>query len=122
MQIKRNLQFQTFNDGICSIFAKSNNSKPGNMPVTGLEKKADRVPFERRKVGIRRFYDAKQENVEIELLLRIPEAFHVSTQDICVVSGVQYGIYQVQDVTNTMPKAKDISLKKLEEKYELAGI
>ena len=122
MQIKRNLQFQTFNDGICSIFVKRNNSKPGNMPVTGLEKKADRVPFERRKVGIRRFYDAKQENVEIELLLRIPEAFHVSTQDICVVSGVQYGIYQVQDVTDTMPKAKDISLKKLEEKYELAGI
>lgn len=122
MQIKRNLQFQTFNDGICSIFGKSNNSKQGNMPVIGLEKKADRVPFERRKVGIRRFYDAKQENVEIELLLRIPEAFHVSTQDICVVSGVQYGIYQVQDVTDTMPKAKDISLKKLEEKYELAGI
>lgn len=122
MQIKRNLQFQTFNDGICSIFEKSNNSKPGNMPVIGLEKKEDRVPFERRKVGIRRFYDAKQENVEIELLLRIPEAFHVSTQDICIVSGVQYGIYQVQDVTDTMPQAKDISLKKLEEKYELAGI
>lgn len=122
MQIKRNLQFQTFNDGICSIFGKSNNSKPGNMPVIGLEKKEDRVPFERRKVGIRRFYDAKQENVEIELLLRIPAAFHVSTQDICIVSGVQYGIHQVQDVTDTMPQSKDISLKRLEEKYGLAGI
>lgn len=122
MQIKSRTPFQTYNDGICSICEKSNISKPGNLPVMGLKKKADRVPYERRKVGIRRFYDAKQENAEIELLLRIPAQFHVSTQDFCVVSDVQYGIYQVQDVSDTMPQSKDISLKRLEEKYELAGV
>ena len=122
MQIKCRTQFQTFNDGICSICEKNNISKPGNVPVMGLKKKAERVPYERRRVGIKRYYDAKQENAQIELILRIPEKFDVSNQDFCVVSGNQYGIYQVQDVTDTMPKAKDISLKRLEEKYELAEI
>lgn len=122
MQIKSKTQFQTFNDGICCIYTQGNIAQKGNMPVKGLKKKAPRVPFEKRKVGIRRFYDAKQENAEIELLLRIPAGFAVSTQDICMIGDLQYGIYQVQDIQDTMPQSKDISLKRLEEKYELAGV
>lgn len=122
MQIKQKTPFQTFNDGICSICTLENIAEKGNTPVKGLKKKEERVPFEKRKVGIRRFYNAKQENAEIEQLIRIPAQFNVSTQNVCIVGGVQYGIYQVQDVLDTMPEAKDLSLKRLEEKYELAGI
>jgi len=116
------IPFQTFNDGICSIHAQVNASTPGNKPVMKLKQIAERVPFEKRRVGIKRFYDAKQENAEIERLIRIPAQFKISTQDICMIDNVQYGIYQVQDVLDTMPQAKDLSLKRLEEKYEFGTV
>lgn len=122
MQIKSTLPFQTFNDGICQLHTVKNIAEKGDAPREGLELKHSRVPFENRKVGIQRSYLARQENVEITLLIRIPAEIDVSTQDVCVVNNVQYGIYQVQDVFDTMPKAKDLSLKRLEENYDVAGI
>lgn len=122
MQIKRDLPFQTFNDGICGIFAVENAGGKGSLPVMKLVEKLRRVPYERRIVGIKRFYSAKKENAEIELLIRIPYAFEVSTNDVCVLGNMQYGIEQVQEVMGTMPKAKDLSLKRLEESYEHGGI
>lgn len=116
---KNQIMFQTFNDGICSIYEQQNTSTPGNKPKMQLRRIAERVPYETRKVGIRRFYDAKQENVEIERLIRIPAPFCVSTQNICILGGVQYGIYQVQDVLDSIPRSKDLALKRLEEKYEV---
>lgn len=120
MRIK--IQFQTFNDGICQICEAVNTAKKGNMPVRELQIKSGRVPYERRKVGIQRFYNAKQEGAEVELLIRVPQPFAVSTQDICIVKGVQYGIYQTQDVLDTIPKAKDLSLKRLEEQYDVTKL
>lgn len=117
MQIKTNIPFQTFNDGICSICALENVGEKGCLPVMRLQEKARRVPFEKRRVGIKRFFDAKQENAEIEQVIRIPEAFSVSTQDVCILAGTQYGIYQVQNVPNTMPGANDLALRRLEEKF-----
>ncbi len=122
MHIKSALPFQTFNDGICQLYAVKNLAEKGDAPKEGLERKHSRVPFENRKVGIQRSYLAKQENVEITLLIRIPAEFDVSTQDVCIVNNEQYGIYQVQDVFDTMPKAKDLSLKRLEENYDATGL
>lgn len=97
-------------------------SEKGNMPVDGLKPKVPRVPFEKRRVGIERFYDAKQENVEIVQLIRIPENFDVLTQDVCLIGNLQYGIYQIPLVNNSLSRPKDLTLKRLEEKHELAGI
>lgn len=106
MKIKTPTAFQTFNDGVCVLCGQENQSTKGNVPKKAYTIKEMRMPYERRTVGIRRFYDAKQEKAEIELLLRVPGAFLVSTQDICIVQGIQYGIYQVQDVMDVMPGGK----------------
>ena len=117
MRIKTNVPFQTFNDGICQICSLKNVGEKGRMPVTELSRKAGRVPFEARRVGVKRFFEAKQENAEIDKVIRIPDAFLVSTQDVCVLDGIQYGVYQVQSVPDAMPGAQDLSLKRLAEKY-----
>lgn len=116
MRIKTNLPFQTFNDGICSICALENVGDKGDLPVMKLVEKSGRVPYERRRAGVQRIHAARQEQVEIEALIRIPEAFRVSTQDVCILDGVQYGIHQVQRVPDVMPGASDLALKRLEAK------
>ncbi len=122
MQIKTKTPFQTFNDGVCGIYAKKNIAEKGNRPVWELKKKESRIPYEKRRVGLTRFTDARQDNVDIELLLRIPGAYNVSALDVCIVGGIQYGVYQVQDVLDTMPAAKDIALKRLEARYDITGV
>lgn len=117
MQIRTEIPFQTFNDGVCRICLTENAGGKGNMPVYILKDKAGRVPYERRTVGVKRYYEAKREDAEVEMLIRIPEVFEVSTKDICIVSGVQYGIQQVQEVRDVMPPAKDLTLKRMEETY-----
>ncbi|MCM1026521.1 MAG: hypothetical protein NC432_08780 [Roseburia sp.] len=117
MRIKTNIPFQTFNDGVCRICSLENAGEKGRLPVMELREKAGRAPFENRRVGVKRFFDAKQENVEIDKVIRIPDAYQVSTQDVCILDGIQYGVYQVQSVPGAIPGAQDLSLKRLEEKY-----
>lgn len=122
MQIKRELPFQTFNDGICRIYSVKNVGGKGNLPVNGLVEKAGRVPYERRRVGVERFYSAKKKNVKIELMIRIPEAFDVSPNDICILGETQYEVEQAQEARDIMPGAKDLALKRVEKSYGLGGI
>jgi hypothetical protein len=122
MQIKMMVPFQTYNDGICKLCRLDNVAAPGLMPKKALTVIHERVPFERRKVGVTRFYDAMQENVEITAVIRVPDHFDVSTQDYCILDGKQYGIHQVQEVNDTMPPSRDLSLKKTEAEYDVTGI
>lgn len=122
MQIKTTVQFQTYNDGVCRIASLENIAKPGLKPEMALTVKYNRVPYERRKVGITRFYSAMQENIEVDAVLRIPEQFTVSTQDYCIIDGKQYGIHQVQDISDTLPPSRDLTLKKTEVEYDITGI
>lgn len=122
MRIKTTMPCQVFNDGICQICTVENIAGKGNMPKKGLKVMESRVPYEKRLLGIGRFYDASREKVVLEQLIRIPEAFNVSTQDICILNGMQYGIHQVQSIQDVTPKAKDLSLKRIEDIYEFAGI
>jgi hypothetical protein len=87
-----------------------------------LAVKYSRVPYERRKVGITRFYTALQDNIEVDAVIRVPEQFEVSTQDYCIIGGNQYGIHQVQEVSDTMPPSRDLTLKKTEVEYDITGI
>lgn len=116
MRIRMDMPFQTFNDGICRICTVENAGGKGNRPVPGLVEKAGRVPYERRMVGLKRYYEAKRENVKVELMIRIPDAFGVSTRDVCIIGDIRYGIQQVQEVPDATPGAKDLTLKRMEEK------
>ena len=122
MQIKTPIEFQTFNDGICAVYAVENRAEQGNKPKDSLAVKFPRIPYERQKVGIKRFYSAKQANVKVEDVLRIPYSNKVSTQDVCIIEGVQFHIQQVQHNYDTMPKSTDLTLQRVEAIYDIAGV
>lgn len=118
MKIKTPLEFQTFNDGVCSISRVKNVAEPGNKPKEGLEAKYGRIPFERRTIGLQRFYQAMQADVQITDLIRIPYQMNISTNDVCVIEGKQYRIKQVQAIKDTLPAAADLTLERLEVAYD----
>lgn len=122
MRIRMELPFQTFNDGICRICSVENAGGPGGMPVERLEERASRVPYERRTVGIKRFYDAKRAGTEVDMLIRIPARFQVSTMDVCILDKARYGIQQVQEVRDVMPEAKDLTLRRMGKDHGIAGV
>lgn len=122
MKIKTPIEFQTFNDGICGIFWLENIAGTGNKPKEIIKIKLSNVPYERRKVGVTRYYTAKQAGVKADNMLRIPYCTEVSTQDICVVNGVQNGIKQVQHNYDTLPPSTDLTLERLEADYDFAGV
>lgn len=121
MKIHTTIEFQTFNDGICTICSVENAARAGDRPKEQLKEKLRNVPYENRKTGVTRFYAAKQAGVKIEGVIRIPYHIGVSSQDICLINGIQYRIQQLQHNKDTMPMATDLTLQKLEADYDLAG-
>ncbi len=118
MKIRTPLEFQTFNDGVCSVYRVKNIAEPGNKPKEGLEIKYGRIPFERRTIGLQRFYQAMQADVQISDLIRIPYQMNISTNDVCVIDRKQYRIKQVQAIKDTLPVATDLTLERLEVAYD----
>lgn len=110
---------QTFNDGVVKIYSTENTSEPGNKPKEGLALK-ETLCYEERVVGIKRYYAAMQNNVRIDMVLRCPIRRNVGTQDIAIpIDEEQYKIKQVQYPPDVMPKSMDLSLERVDEKYEL---
>lgn len=113
---------QTFNDGAVSIYTVGNIAEPGNRPKDGLKLKA-RLRMDRRTVGFKRYFAAAQNQTEITELVRVPYRPDVSTQDVCIIVGqtAQYKIAQIQHPADTLPPCMDLSLERLEKKYEVVA-
>ncbi|MBP3701700.1 MAG: hypothetical protein J6I64_07405 [Lachnospiraceae bacterium] len=122
MKIKTPVDFQTFTDGICKIYQVVNAAEAGDRPKDGLRVMYERVPYERRTVGVTRFYQAAQADVKIEALIRIPYQPRIGTNHICEINGLQYRIRQAQEIKETMPQATDLSLERLEVAYDIGTV
>lgn len=109
----------SFNDGLIKICEVKNISKPGYKPVAKLVKKVA-LRYEEKRVGIHRFYNAKQNQVKLEKIVRVPRINDISNQDIVIdKNDKQYRIEQIQAVENSYPPALDISLIRVEQEYEV---
>lgn len=122
MKIKTPVEFQTYNDGFCAVYGVENIAEQGAKPVKGLREKFPRIPFERLKVGLTRYYEAMQADVRVQELVRIPRQRLIHTNDVCVISGNQYRIVQVQDVPDTLPPSTDLSLERVEVDYDIRAV
>lgn len=112
---------QTFNDGVVNIYLVDNIATPGNMPKEGLALKVGPLRYKERVVGMGRYWTAIQSQARISMLLRVQRLRSVSTQDIAIVDGEQYKIVQIQHPEDIVPPVMDLSLERLESKYEVAG-
>jgi hypothetical protein len=110
---------QTFNDGVCGFYSVKNTAAAAKKPVETLELKRGGIRYTNRTVGISRFWSAKQANVQIDRLLRMPYCAAVSTQDVAVTEdGTQYSIKQIQCPEDIYPPVMDVSLEKVVQRYD----
>ena len=109
---------QTFNDGIVDIYEVTNGASVGYKPIEALALRCE-LRFSERKVGVTRFYDAKQAQIEIEKVIRVPR-YEMTTQDVAKIGSAQYRIVQIQK-SDTYPPSCDLTLSRIEEvnEYEI---
>lgn len=100
--MEKSKQFEVFNDGVCSFREIDDD---GNA---GLQKAALR--FQERTVGVKRYYEAMTNKVQIDRLIRIPWQPWMTTEYLAVMEGQVYEIQQVQTMADTHPKTNDVSL------------
>lgn len=102
---------QTFNDGVLNIYRIDNTAAPGEMPNETPTIKYQGIRYDNRTVGMSRFWQAKQEDVRIERLVRCPRLSDVHALDIIQTeTGDQYNIEQIQYPRDVYPPSMDLSL------------
>lgn len=107
---------QTYGDGIVTIYRLEDTAKPGYFPKPEPVEEA-RLRYEERRLGLTRYYAAKQVNVDVERVLRVPRVGNVAVQDIAVTEdGQEYRIDLIQTVDGVFPPSLDLTLAKVTER------
>lgn len=92
-------------------------------PNPVLAAKYSYLRYAKRVVGIERFWNARQNNVAVDMVIRLPLLPNVSTQDIAILQdGNQYSILQIQHITKTQPPYMDLSLERRVDAYDIASV
>ena len=106
---------QSYNDGILTVYAVSDTAAAGRMPKKTLTEKIS-LRYAEQRLGISRYYSAKQNQTEAERVVRVPRAETVTNRDIArTEDGTYYGIEMVQSVENGYPPSLDITLSRTEQ-------
>ena len=110
---------QNFCDGVVTVYAVTDTARPGYQPKPGLTKKVS-LRYEDQRLGIQRYYDAMQNQIQVERVLRVPRHGNINNQDVAITEdGRQYQIDLVQSTVDVYPPALDITLTKIEQEYEV---
>ena len=112
---------RAYNDGVVTVYAVTDAGPPGGLPVEKPVKKAV-LRYEERRLGLQRYYEGKQNQVEVERVLRTPRRKGVSSQDLAVTEdGQQYRIDLVQSATDVYPPSMDLTLTRITQKYDVSN-
>ena len=105
---------QPFDDGIVTIYAVTDAAQPGYQPKPELVEPAKAVlRYQEQRLGIQRYYDALQNQIQVERVIRVPRYGYVTNQDAAVTEdGRTYRIDLVQSVENVWPPCVDLTLVK----------
>lgn len=112
---------QNFDDGIVKIYTVTNSAPAGLMPVETLsDKPVYTLRYEERSFGIQRYYSARQNQIQIERVLRVPRVSDVTNQNVAITQdGKKYRIDWVQPLTDVYPPSMDLTLVKYEQAPEV---
>lgn len=109
---------QQFNDGMVKIYTVTDRALPGHQPKEELELKYS-LAFEERALGINRLYLSRQNQAEVERVIRV-QRVNISTQDVAIThDGKQYKVDTVQAVQGVYPPSLDLSLRAVEQNFEV---
>ena len=110
---------QSYRDGVVRIYTVTDGAQPGYQPKAVLTL-AETLFYEERRVGLQRYYTGKQAQVQVERVIRTQLRPSVNPQCVAVTEdGVQYGIDLVQQISDVYPASMDVTLTKIEQKYEV---
>lgn len=110
---------QSFRDGVVRLYTVTDAAMPGYQPKPSLSL-VETLFYEERSVGLQRYYSARQAQVQVERVIRAPLRPDINPQCVAVTEdGVQYGIDMVQQLTDVWPASMDLTLTKIEQKYEV---
>ena len=108
---------QTYNDGIISIYTVTDTATAGYAPIETLSEQPIAVlRYEEQRLGVTRYYQARQNQMEIDRVVRVQKSGLVNTQCIAIdEKGVPYRIDLVQIVQDVYPPSEDLTLYKVEQ-------
>lgn len=110
---------QELNSGVVQIYSVEDSAQPGYQPKPALKLKLT-LRYEEQRLGINRLYLSRQNQAEVEKVIRVPRQDSISNQDVAILeSGSQYSIDYTQTVQDVYPPCLDLSLVKVEQNYEV---
>ena len=110
---------QPFSSGVVKIYKVENIAVPGFKAKAELTQ-TETLFYEELRLGINRYYSGKQNQVEIECVIRTPRRESVSSQDIAITeNGKQFRVDLVQLATDAYPPSMDLTLTRVEQEYEV---
>ena len=112
---------QPYRDGVVRIYTVTDAAQPGYQPRPALTL-LETLFYQERRVGLQRYYSGKQAQVQVERVIRTQLRPGVSPQCVAITEdGVQYGIDLVQRAEDVYPASMDLTLTKIDQKYEPQG-
>lgn len=110
---------QSYRDGVVRIYSVTDGAAPGYQPQPVLTL-LETLFYQERRVGLQRYYAGRQAQVEVERVIRTQIRPAVNPQCVAVTEdGVQYGIELVQQVQDVYPPSMDLTLVRIDQKYEV---
>lgn len=110
---------QSYRDGVVRIYTVTDVGQPGYQPKPALTL-VETLFYAERRVGLQRYYSGKQAQVQVERVIRTQTRPAVNPQCIAVTEdGTQYGIELVQQLQDVYPPSMDLTLVRIEQKYEV---
>lgn len=116
-------KFESYSDGLVSIYKVENVALPGDMPSEGLILK-NSLRYHERTVGMSRYFAAMQNSIKVDSVIRCPEVRGLSEKatDILVaipIDGYQYKVIQIQYIEDAVPASMDLSLERVGSDYAI---
>ena len=106
---------QDFNDGVVRIYSVTDEAEPGYAPIPKAVFKV-LLPYAERALGIRRYYEAKQNQTRVERVIRVQDTGMVSNLDHAITEDLaKYRIDLVQHVPDVWPPCVDLTLVRYEQ-------
>ena len=105
---------QSYNDGVVEIYKLEDTAAAGHKPVKSLGDRIGKFRYAEMRVGINRYYAAKQNQIRIDRVIRIPGGAEITNQDVLQTEGgAWYRIDMVQAVQDVYPKSYDLTLTRI---------
>lgn len=113
-------QQNKFNDGVANFYQVGNIAIKGNKPEKGLKQISKvSIRYSEEIVGMSRYWAAKQDNVKIDRMIKLPRVDCINANQVVVLTnGLQYKIKQIQYKKEDIP-VMALSLEEIGELYEV---